>query len=83
MNGTNEWDSMEYGKQPQYLSALAGIERSYKYVLGCLRWAIVERGVNSYSGFVLCYPDGEPITYADAGDPGSIRVSASGTYMTQ
>jgi len=34
-------------------------------------------------GWVLCYPDGSPITYADNDEPGSIYVSASGTYMTQ
>lgn len=80
MNGTNDWNSYETTNQPQFVF---NINNNYKYVQGCLRWAQVERGVNTYSGFVLCYPDGHPITYADNDDPGSILVSASGTYMTQ
>lgn len=80
MNGTNDWNSYEKTDQPQFVFNTNNV---YKYVLGCLRWAIVERGANTYSGFVLCYPDGHPITYADKDEPGSIQVSASGTYMTQ
>ena len=83
MNGTNAWDSTEIGSQPQLLSTVSlPSVFNYKYIQGCIRWAKVKRGSNLYTGWVLCYPSGKPITYADASQPGSIKVSCSGTYMT-
>jgi hypothetical protein len=84
MQGTNAWDSKEFGGQPQFLLSNTGIQTlNYRYSLGCLRWARVNRSDSvQYIGWVLCYQDGKPITYADNSQPGSISVSASGTYMT-
>jgi hypothetical protein len=83
MQGTNEWDSNEYTDQPSYVFEMGGFDSTYRYSQGCLRWALVERGSSTYTGWVLCYPDGSPITYADGNQSGSISVSASGTYITQ
>ena len=82
MEGSNAWNFWESTNQPQFIFNNSGSSQEFRYVQGCLRWSIVERGSNNYTGWVLCYPDGKPITYADASQPGSISVSASGTYMT-
>lgn len=82
MQGTNSWNSAEFGGQPQFCLSNQGNTLNYRYSLGCLRWARVLRGSTFYNCWVLCYQDGKPITYADNNQPGSISVSASGTYMT-
>jgi len=82
MDGINYWNQDEQTDQPQFLFKQISLSTIYRYVQGCLRWSIVERGSNNYTGWVLCYQDGKPITYADSSQPGSISVSASGTYMT-
>lgn len=45
-----------------------------------LKHARVRRGSDYYTGWVLCWPDGNPITTDNLS--AKIRVSASGTYMT-
>lgn len=82
MSGSNNWDTEEINSQPRFdFYKRAALETAYyRYVHGHLRWSKVQRGNNYYTGWVLCYPDGLPITYT--GTSGSIRVSASGTYMT-
>lgn len=82
MNGANAWNVYETTNEPQFFFRNQGLYDEFRYVHGCLRWARVVRGSSNYTGWVLCYPDGKPITYADASQPGSISVSASGTYMT-
>lgn len=86
MNGTNNWDTWEKGDQPQFVYNYApsnpGGSRDFRFIHGSLRWAKIIRGTSDFYGWVLCYADGFPITYADNNEPGSIRVSASGTYMT-
>ena len=81
MQGNNAWNSSENGDQPETIS-YAGGSYYYTYTQGCIRWAKVKRGSNLYTGWVLCYPSGKPITYADGSVPGSIKVSASGSYIT-
>jgi hypothetical protein len=82
MNGTNSWNLEEIENQPRVLFSTGLGGESYVYIQGCIRWAKVKRGSNYYTGWVLCYPSGKPITYADAAQPGSIKVSASGSYTT-
>ena len=84
MNGANAWNGNENGQAPMFCFRKKGAfeDAIYRYVHGCIRWASVQRGSDSYTGWVLCYPDGKPITYADNSQPGSISVSASGSYMT-
>lgn len=82
MQGTNSWNVYETTNQPQFFFKIQGLFSEFRYVYGALRWAKIERGSSTYTGWVLCYPDGKPITYADNNQPGSISVSASGTYMT-
>ena len=82
MKGTNEWDSQETREQPTFLFKSA-TPAEYRYVQGALRWSRVYLGPNTINtGWILCYPDGKPITYADANQAGSIRVTANGSYMT-
>lgn len=81
MQGINAW-GYESGAQPQAQVQDYLATTYYKTYHGCLRWAKVVRGSSLYKGWVLCYPDGKPITYADNNQPGKIIVSASGTYMT-
>ena len=80
MNGINAWNNEEIQDQPMFNFKYSGAV--YRYIHGALRWASVQRGSTLYTGWVLCYPDGKPITYADNSQPGSISVSASGSYMT-
>jgi hypothetical protein len=54
-----------------------------RYVHGALRWAQVNRGGTLYTGWVLCKPDGTPLEYPTNGGTGTIRVQASGSYMTE
>lgn len=82
MNGTNLWNGDEDGNAPQFVFRRGAGPAVCRYILGSIRWASIQRGSNLYTGWVLCYPDGKPITYADASQPGSISVSASGSYMT-
>lgn len=82
MKGTNSWNVEEIENQPVVLFATGLGGETYVYTHGCIRWAKVRRGSTYYTGWVLCYASGKPITYTDATQPGSIRVSASGTYMT-
>lgn len=84
MNGINLWDGNEIENQPEFVFRREPNPGPtvHRYILGSIRWASVQRGSNFYTGWVLCYPDGKPITYADASQPGSISVSASGSYMT-
>ena len=95
MQGTNANVPSEKENQPQAITAsnnlwlplLPPVEVMqsgiYDYVYGCIRHASVVRGESSVTGWVLCYADGKPITYADANQPGSINVAASGSYITQ
>lgn len=83
MSGSNAWDSRYNNSQPSFLRDYGNLTEFYfGFVCGCLRWARILRGSTFYTGWALCYQDGTPITYADANQPGSIRVSASGSYMT-
>jgi hypothetical protein len=84
MQGANQYDSKENNDQPQfcYQKNSAFENGTYRYVRGALKWAYVKRGSTLVFGWVCCYPDGEPITYADANVGGSIQVSCSGTYIT-
>lgn len=84
MNGANAWNGNENGQAPMFCFRKKGAfeDAIYRYVHGSIRWARVQRGSTFYTGWVLCYPDGKPITYADASQPGWISVSASGSYMT-
>lgn len=93
MNGTDRWSGSKTD-QPTFIyeasfNAFSGLSTLKTYTIGVLRWAQVwELDYNNPSqeilrtGWVLCYPDGLPITYADAGQEGEIRVTASGSYMT-
>jgi len=83
--GNDVWDIHNRGSQPTLVNDIRdAFNVFYTNTLGCLRWSRTVRGINNngLTGWVLCYPDGRPITYADANQPGSIRVSASGSYMT-
>jgi hypothetical protein len=82
MNGVNAWDGTERQDCPRVLK-WSNVTNYYDFQHGSLRWARVLRGSTLYNGWVLCNPSGKPITYADNSQPGAIRVSASGTYMTQ
>jgi hypothetical protein len=90
MIGNDSWDVTNRKNQPTLVKEvlvndISGLfEAYYANTMGCLRWSTTVRGINNpgLTGWVLCYPDGKPITYADAGQTGSIRVSASGSYMT-
>ncbi|MEY3400496.1 MAG: hypothetical protein RLZZ86_93 [Cyanobacteriota bacterium] len=95
MNGTDRWSNGgTTGNQPSFLyeasyNAFSGLSKVKGYSSGILRWAQVwELDYNNPSqeilrtGWILCFPDGTPITYADGDEEGEIRVVASGSYMT-
>lgn len=95
MKGTNHNNTRLVGDQPQsiahayefYLPTVPPFtdvmrDGYYAFLHGAIKYALVNRGGTYVRGWVLCYADGYPITYADANEPGSITVSASGSYMT-
>ena len=80
-SGTNEYDSAETGKQPQFAYNTSG---SYKYTMGVLKWAKIFRSTTSYTGWVLCWPNGEPMTWYELNAASKkISVSCTGSYITE
>ena len=90
MAGDDDW-TQRWGNQPQFVydtnAAFTNVDKDY--VLGCLRWSqVIEVDGNNptqdvyRTGWILCYNNGRPITYADGGQTGAIKVIASGSYVT-
>lgn len=92
MSGEDVWGPIgtgdRFNSQPQFIYNYNGSfeDTNKDYSTGYLRWSQVWEWNGSQNvartGWVLCYANGKPITYADNNQPGEIRVSASGSYMT-
>ena len=96
MDGADNWGNTRDDPQPRYAYYVkfpdvfgGGEELFYDYVVGLLRWSRVweidptnPQNTIIRTGWILCYPSGKPITYADGNQPGQILVSASGSYLT-